>query len=326
MRATALFSLIVVTGFGCSAVSNPNEFQTTSSGSGASSGTGGAGVGGTDFSGSGGSTGAAGGSASDCTEAAKLIYVLSTDNDLYSFQPQKKQFSLIGHLGCNTSMSPNSMAVDRDATAWVNYVESDGFGGDSAGTVFKVSTTDASCAPTSIKLGQSWFRLGMGFSSNMAGSADETLFVTGTGDALGGGSPGLGKIDLVSGKLSPIGQFTGNLAGENAELTGTGDAELYGFFTTTPVHVSQIDKTSGNILKDKALPAVETPAAWAFSFWGGDFYLYTAPDPTLNPGRTSNVTRYRPSDGSTDTAYMKNVGFTIVGAGVSTCAPLTPPK
>lgn len=74
------------------------------------------------------------------------------------------------------------------------------------------------------------------------------------------------------------------------------------------------------------LPAVETPAAWAFSFWGGDFYLYTAPDPLSDPSRTTNVTRYRPSDGSVDAQYMVNIGFRIVGAGVSTCAPLEPPK
>jgi hypothetical protein len=35
------------------------------------------------------------------------------------------------------------------------------------------------------------------------------------------------------------------------------------------------------------------------------------------------VSRYRPSDKSLDAAYMTNIGFHIVGAGVSTCAPTT---
>jgi len=55
--------------------------------------------------------------------------------------------------------------------------------------------------------------------------------------------------------------------------------------------------------------------SWAFAFWGGDFYTFTAQD--LNAG--SVVTRFRPSDGS-----IVQVGHTaesIVGAGVSTCAP-----
>ena len=188
-----------------------------------------------------------------------------------------------------------------------------------------MSTLDASCQPTSISLYDGWYRMGMGFSSDAAGGAAETLFVTGT-DALGGTSPGLGRIDIVAGTLAPVGEFSGALNGANAELTGNGDGRLFGFFTTTPVQVAEIDKGSGAIVSTAQLQGVETPFAWAFSFWGGDFYLYTAPDPNAFPDRTSNVTRYRPSDGSVDAAYMTNVGFRIVGAGVSTCAPLAPPE
>jgi hypothetical protein len=192
--------------------------------------------------------------------------------------------------------------------------------------VFKVNTADASCQPTSIKLDAGWYRLGMGFSSDTSGGTSETLFVAGTGAALGSSSPGLAKIDLAKGSLTPIGQFDGALNGQNAELTGTGDARLFGFFTTTPVQVAEIDKGSAMIKSTKALGQVETPFAWAFSFWGGDFYLYTAPDPTADPSRTTNVTKYHPQDGSADTQYMVNIGFRIVGAGVSTCAPIAPPK
>jgi hypothetical protein len=319
MRAAALSLLIVLTtALGCSAGGGDGN------GDGGSGGapSGGTGVGGGTFTTTG--SNGTGGAGAGCSDAAKLIYVLSEENDLYSFRPDQKQFTLIGALGCQTSMLPNSMAVDRDANAWVNYVESDGFG-DTAGGIFKVSTLDASCEPSSISLPDGWYRLGMGFSTDVAGGQAETLFVTGT-DSLGGFSPGLGRVDLASGSLSPIGDFTGALSGENAELTGNGDGRLFGFFTTTPVEVGEIEKTSGAILSDTALQGVETPFAWAFSFWGGDFYLYTAPDPIAYPDRTSNVTRYRPSDGSIDTAYMTNIGFRIVGAGVSTCAPLAPPE
>ena len=335
MRTIWRAALVVLplSGYGCSATTGPNQFNSGGAGS-TGNGTGDTaeGVGGANFTvtGVGGSSATGGGN--DCTDAAKLIYVLSTDNDLYSFNPLQKVFKKIGPLGCNTSMSPNSMAVDRDAVAYVNYVESDPvLGGDVAGAVFKISTTDASCKPTPIHLISGWFRLGMGFSSDAAMGASEKLFVTGTGDVGGNTSPGLGRIDLTTNSLVTLGQFTGALNGQSAELTGTGDARLFGFFTTTPVEVAEIDKgdqggQSGTILNSKQLPKVETPSAWAFSFWGGDFYLYTAPDPTLNPGRTTNVSRYRPSDGTTDPAYMTNIGFTIVGAGVSTCAPVEPPK
>lgn len=319
-RALPALSLLALVA--CSATDGSNEFP---SGSGAGGPTGGTGSGGSTgvgiMTGSGGSTGA--GNPNGCIEAATLVYVLSAENDLYSFRPDAREFTLIGQLGCGTAMQPNSMAIDRDATAWVNFVENDGFG-DTAGVVYRVSTADASCEPTpAANLPQQWYRMGMGFSSDVAGGAAETLYVTGTGDPIFGGGPGLGRIDTGSGGLTPIGQFTQGLDGQNAELTGTGDGRLYGFFTTSPVVVAELNKSSGAVVTPVDLPTVETPSYWAFSFWGGDFYLYTAPS---DPARTTNVTRYRPSDGSVDTSYMTNIGFRIVGAGVSTCAPLTPPE
>lgn len=328
MRIAALTSLLIIstalTTYGCTATRSNRSFDDDGSGGDNSSGSGNgsSGVGGVDLTTTGSGTG--GGSAVDCSEAAKLIYVLSDENDLYSFQPQMKLFKKIGPLGCNTAMQPNSMAVDRDATAYVNYVESDPlFGTDSAGAVFKVSTADASCQPTSIQLPNSWYRLGMGFSTDKVGDTAETLFVTGTSSSPGGGdSPGVGKIDFAKGSVVPIGQFSGSLSGQSAELTGTGDARLFGFFTTTPVQVAEINKDTGATTNAVSLAQVETPIAWAFSFWGGDFYLYTASDPLS----TSNVTKYSPKNGTTDPAYMTDIGFRIVGAGVSTCAPVEEPK
>ena len=311
--ATCSFALLALVAVGCSAGSK-NDDGTGGSGNGNGSG----GAGGTIFTGTGGGTGGSLG----CSEQAKLIYVLSDDNDLYSFNPPAKQFTLIGPLGCNTPMAPNSMAVDRDATAWVNYVEGDAFG-DTAGVIFRVDTSDASCEPVAAaNLPAGWYRDGMGFATNGANTTDETLYLAGIG-SLGGGS-GLGK--LLGSSFQGIGSFTGQLSGQNAELTGTGDGRLFGFFTTTPVQVAEIDRTSAAILSQKQLPTVEIPWAWAFSFWGGDFYLYTAPDQTTNPTRTTNVTHYSPGSDTVDTAYMTNIGFRIVGAGVSTCAPLVPPS
>jgi hypothetical protein len=214
------------------------------------------------------------------------------------------------------------MAIDRDAVAWVNYVESSL--GDTAGSIYRVNTADASCtsAPP-INLPRQWFRVGMGFSTASADSTEETLFVTATPDPFAGPSMGLGRVDPSRGALVPIGPFSGSLRGQSAELTGTGDGRLYGFFTTNPVQVARLNRATGAVEEPRSIHGLETPQAWAFSFWGGDFYLYTAPSALT--GRSSNVTRYRPSDGSVDLAYMSQIGFRIVGAGVSTCAPITPP-
>lgn len=311
--------------FGCSASTKDNRFGDGDGGDDNSTGSGTSGNG---SSGIGGSFTASSGSASSggvpgCSEAATYVYVLSTDNEMYKFDPPNKLFTKIGKLGCATSMQPNSMAVDRNANAYVNYVESDPFlGGDTNGGIFQVSTTDASCKSTSIKLNQGWYRLGMGYSAPAGDLSLENLFITGTGSAVN--SPGLGKIDFGTNSVVPIGDFTGALQGQNAELTGTGDGRLFGFFTTTPVQVAEINSATGAIVQAKSFPTVQTPTAWAFSFWGGAFYLYTA-DPVSNPGEQTTVTKIVWPNGPVET-YMQDIGFVIVGAGVSTCAPVEEPK
>jgi hypothetical protein len=247
-----------------------------------------------------------------CSEAAKLVYVVSQQNDLYSFKPDKLTFTKIGTLDCPAafSASPNSMAVDRSGTAWVNYND---------GTLFKVSTADASCQATNFQPNQSGFgRFGMAFASNSAGSSDETLFVSGIAGVNAG--LGLAKIDVGTLKLTTLGDFSGSLEGKAAELTGTGEGKLYGFFTTTPATLAQIDKAAAATSGAKTLSGVSTGLAWAFSFWGGDFWFYTS-----SGTAPSTVTRLKASSDNSISVVMQNVGgFSIVGAGVSTCAPTTP--
>lgn len=295
------------------------------SGSGGSSGTGGSGSGsfGGSGGGSGGSGSSSGGGGNNCSgQAANYVYVLSAENALYSFAPNLKKFTMIGPLQCKTNMQPNSMAVDRDANAYVNYVQSDPTTGqDTAGVIYKVSTQDASCSPQPVMtLTNGWYRIGMGYSTDTAGGSSETLYVDGVGNGATGQGTGLGKVDLAAGTVTPIGDFTGTVAGQNAELTGTGDARLFGFFTSTPVRVAQVDKSSGATPNPVTMNGVQTPTDWAFSFWGGHFYLYTS------QGLGTTVADYDPTSGSVNPNYMPNIGFDIVGAGVSTCAPIVQPQ
>ena len=253
---------------------------------------------------SGGSGGAT--TTDDCSDAAKLVYVASDDNYLYSFAPDKLLFTKLGGLSCG-SKTVNSMAVDRSGTAWVNF---------SDGKIYKVNIATLACTPTAFVAQQAGFTkvLGMGFSANAPGSTDETLFVA---DNKG---KGVAKLDLTSLTLTPLGRYTGDLAGSDAELTGTGDARLFGFFTTSPAHVAAIDKASGATPVATLLPTVDASSGgFAFSFWGGDFWFYTAKDTP-----SSAVTHYV-SATQTASVVLENIGFTIVGAGVSTCAPVVPP-
>ena len=60
--------------------------------------------------------------------------------------------------------------------------------------------------------------------------------------------------------------------------------------------------------------------SYAFAHWGGVFYIFQST--TDNGGQlTSQVLRFNPVDG-TATPVVNNSPYQVVGAGVSTCAPV----
>jgi hypothetical protein len=246
-----------------------------------------------------------------CSEAAKLVYVLSEEKDLYRFSPIELTFTKIGRLSCpNTGDKVAvSMAIDRSATAWVNYAN---------GGLYKVSTSDATCTDTGFVPDQAGFlKFGMAFVSDSPGSPSETLFISGL---LGTAGKGLGTIDTHSLKLTMIGDYPPPLAGIPAELTGNGNAELFGFFATSPQGTfAKIDAKTAATSNAAALD-VGKLNAFAFTFWGGDFWFYTS------DGTTPSKVTQRKSTGETAVVKADVGGFRIAGAGVSTCAPLTSPK
>jgi hypothetical protein len=255
-----------------------------------------------------------GSTTSNCVPEASLIYVATEERELYSFDPVKNSFNLLANIDCANGSYVNSMAIDRSANAWINY-------GD--GSLWEVSTKGPGCKATGFIPNQQGVGLfGMGFSAKSSGSNDEQLFIC---DLSGGG---LGYIDLTTMTLQRFGPFTGSLANRSAELNGTGDARLFGFFAGSPLgdagsaSVAQLDVNTETAVQQYPLPTVDTGSDWAFSFWGGDFYLFTADKYNANDPYTT-VTRFRPSDGSV-TAIDTSIGFRIVGAGSSTCAPTTP--
>jgi hypothetical protein len=148
--------------------------------------------------------------------------------------------------------------------------------------------------------------------SNVANSTDETLYVA---DYFG---TGLAEIDTTTLQLTKVGPYDKESTG--AELTGTGDAHLWGFFETTPIVIAEIDKSNAKILSQWPQPSVSIGSGWAFAFWGGDFWLFTCPN-----GSSSQIDRWQPASNATSTVKT-NIGSVIVGAGVSTCAPFVPPN
>jgi hypothetical protein len=301
LTALATLSLLAVSG-----CSSGEGGMVSATGSGASSASAESGAGGGLSTGIGGgptfATGASGGGApGDCSEAAKLVYVLTSDGDLFSFHPPTLDFIQVGTLACPDvpcSSCVFSMSVARDGTAYVLF-------GD--GNLQLVSTADGSCKSSGYLPDQLGFEtFGMGFSSE--GPDSEALFAADFGGA------GLARMDPKTLTMTLVGGFDG-LEGA-AELSGTGDGRLFGFFKAG-ARLAEIEKASAEVLSVVPLP-LTVGSAWAFAFWGGDLWLFTS------PGQSSEVHRYRPSTGKTD-LMGKPPAMKIVGAGVSTCAPLEPP-
>jgi hypothetical protein len=237
------------------------------------------------------------------------IYVVTSEDHLYSFDPPSATFTHIGMLACpkTTASRTNSMAVDRLGIAYVSLQD---------GSLFRVSTATASCRTTTYVPGQrGWGQYGMGFATNGMGPT-ETLYVAEA--SYNHLSQGLATIDTTSFAFHFIGPFS-NPLGDAIELTGTGDGRLFGFFLAAPGpggYLVQIDKTNATILSVTNLPIGTMKSSFAFSFWGGDFYFFIAPQ---GAGAMTAVTRYRPSDRSL--VEVASLQQTVVGAGASTCAP-----
>lgn len=288
------------------------------SGSGGGSGGTGGGSGGT----GGGTAGTGGGGGfgldgglEDCSAAAKLVYVVDSDRTLSSFDPSKLgtsggPFVDLGRITCaaQSGAEPFSMSVDRDAVAWVIY---------DSGELFKVPLTQSplSCTKTTFAPQNNVAKFGMGFVSNTSGSRDETLFISGSDFG----------SSLTTTKFGTIGTtppYTVNVIGTLSgapEITGTGDAKLWAFFPNlaTP-QVARLDKASGaKVQTFNATSLGGDPLAWAFAFWGGDFWIF------LERVSDSSTNVWK-MDGATGqvTSAVANTGRRIVGAGVSTCAPV----
>jgi hypothetical protein len=256
--------------------------------------------------------------ADGCVEAAKLVYVMTLEGDLYSFAPADKKFTKVGALDCQsaggTPLVPISMAVERNATAWVNMRPQNAT--SSMGELYKVDTKTAACTPSGIRYEMG----GMGFSTNAGSKDQETLFMIGRGTT--NFAPALLRVDFAGKRLVHIADVP---EPTDLELTGTGDGRLYGFLMNDPLELAAVNKTSSAFTQRVSLAQVTPPMApmYAFSFWGGDFYFYTATSPS--PSTSTTVFRHRPATGRTE-SYMTQIGFHIVGAGVSTCAPTVAPK
>jgi hypothetical protein len=318
--APALAASLLVAIAGCSAGNTSNFGDDDASGGSGNSG---------NHQPSGGSGGiifdggaSSGGSEPGCAETTKLVYVIDDSNHFYRFNPaiaSPAAFEQVSTLGCATSGSPNSMAVSREGNAYVLFGSSDDYGDFFCDGVFPVDVDSGACSgQTPFQCGQAGFeKFGMGYSTDSADSTAERLFIGSSIDDQ------FGTLDPATGAA----QFIGSLPNQGPEFTGNANGELWGFFPyDSPPTARRLNKATGGADQTLALPSLPDmtygdSAAWAFAYWGGSFYIFYM----VSPYDSSTVVYKLEYDGTVST-FIADTGLVIVGAGVSTCAPITPPN
>ena len=245
-----------------------------------------------------------------CAENTDLIYVLSDDAELWSFDPMTLQFNQISPaLGCPNN-STFSMSVDRNGIAYVMFQNDD---------IYTIDVNNPNmCSDPGYQPGQMGFnKFGMGFVSNSQFDPCDKLYAhswNGQGGFSEGQNAGrLGKLDPDTLIMEQIGFINYN----GGELTGTGDGRLFAF-AGNPAKLVEYDKSDASVINTEQLNMSLTNA-FAFGFYGGDFYMFT--EANGNPG-VSKVTHYDYDDTKALTNVVNQAPIRIVGAGVSTCVPL----
>jgi hypothetical protein len=235
----------------------------------------------------------------DCTETSDLIYVIDRDLERLSlFDPETLTFSHLGILDCpRGSATPGSMAISRSGMAYVRYSDNQ---------VYEVSLDDLSCTQTDYSSG-SFGSFGMGYATNDADTWRDQLYIANSSQVALLGTDDWSR-DVFGGMPS------------QSELTGTSSGELWAFLPLeSPAMLAEIDKDTGAVgdrIRMSNFPNLGDIDTFAFAAWGGTFWLFVR---TYGMGSSTDV--FHVSTSGTLHRVLEDVGFDVVGAGASTCAP-----
>jgi len=269
---------------------------------------------------------------SGCGGGEALIYVIDRTNSLSQFNPRELSFSEPRAISCaSDSIKPFSMSVDQSGTAWVLFRDS---ARPTETWLDTVNTTTGECGGMRITPPEPLEYFGMGFADN---GGSEALFVSGGSwlELQNVGFPGgeemypatLYRLDPAGPAATRSGQLTGW-----PELSGNSMGQLFGFFAPKsdpgsgtvirPGRVVELDRATGTENTEYTLSAMtgDFESKYAFAFWGGRLYIFIK-----QYGQDgSEVWRFDlpPIGDGSVTRILTDVGRIIVGAGVSTCAPV----
>ncbi len=253
-----------------------------------------------------------------CVGTGEGIYLLTDDMQMWTFDPDSLEFEHLGAIECPSEGEFQALAIDRQGHAMLSYVL-----WTPASIVietYSLALDDlSSCEPIDVGVPAERLLGGMGYANASATDNCDELYVYAF-DALddSAGAGVVARIDAEDGWAE-----LGAIPYEQAMLTGTADGRLFGFVgDTEQASFVGIDIDDAQIIEPQVLPDLNAVNGLGFAFWGGDVWFFT--DSAEHD--TSKVTRldHDQSDGGGTTVVVDETPVRFVGAGVSTCVPLTP--
>jgi hypothetical protein len=265
-----------------------------------------------------------------CGPLTRPIYAFDVNNALLRFDPlllgSPTPIQSLGVPNCNVGPAlPGwtggttviSMSVDRIGFVWALY---------SSGEIFTINPATLACANTGYVPAQTadWKLFNMAF-AGLVTANEQSLYVSG-GSVDMAAVGNLGQIDPVVLTVQTIGVL-GGAADFSVPLAGIGTTELFGLYPaisspTSSTYLRQIDRATGAVVGTPlAVPGfASTTSAWAFTHWGGKFWVFV----TTDDGTTQTTTLYSVDrvTGAQQVA-LNNIAFTPTSAGSSTCVPTT---
>ncbi|MBW2263570.1 MAG: hypothetical protein JRG91_16535 [Deltaproteobacteria bacterium] len=200
------------------------------------------------------------------------IFVLSDDNELYTYDPATNTFEFLAALMCGGLIHSYSMAVDERGIAWVLNNDSH--------RIVNVDVNDPADCTDSGYVPASFGLFGMTFSTEDEWDVCPRLHVHSYSGA-GGFSEGedVGRLGVMDHEALTISEV-GLIDYDGGELAGTRDGRLFAFAGVGPAKLVEYDKASASVIEIVALDGLSKTGASAFAFHGGDIYFFTEAMPS----------------------------------------------
>jgi hypothetical protein len=242
-----------------------------------------------------------------CTDSTEVIYLLSSDEELLTFDPVTVSTSSVRDVACGEDL--NSMAVSRSGKFYVS---------STSGSLYQFDVSSGRCTATGFDTGQLWGqKYGMGWVSDDTESG-QSLYIAEERDFAEVAR--LSAIDPSTLELRVVGRFEPPIT--PTELLETEDGRVVGLSVNVDeagsMRLIELDRRTAAVTRSTDLGPGGDVTAFDFIEWRGALYLFLSfGDDRMHIPEYRMVQRW--TKGTLET--LGTIEPTVIGASVSPCTP-----